>query len=760
MASNNTATTGATQNNIGLDIAVSKSVHYHISTQTTTVAAAQQFGSPLDTRYSYNPLQELIQATNNADILAKRYYGDNIYEQEKGWIRTQWGDIKEIVMGDITKQDGERPTQLSTIIVCLSVHLGKRWLSQILASAIMLYTHGQMDKSMEGVMRVFQGKIDKYANSVLSRDGMCNKLENVKVKIRRLIRENAPHIRDHTLFLPPRTSAEESDFVEFIVELWSAQADGEKIYTRSVKLLALALLLSEYGWQIDILVENDDLEMVHVKTDTGALSVIYSSTTTTTDKDRKYVENHNRYSKMSTGFHIFYPTACCLAAHMGEVTGRSFSRTEDDQKHFMYGYKAVNTFCEKHVDLQVKVGPSGHIRLIFEYRTSISPRLYREGLEIVLNRCGPLNTTFEFKNFVATVLYGVFPNYDWRDLDDELKKQPYPEAPFATMLSYSEGKNEKLWSLTGAITCTLDKIIESLVHIPSDSLFRIPVGQSLSSYISGSVTLLENLLNPDSSKGLEPGCAVQLCAIRLAGLESGRPMAQFSPNDIIIGYWNAQQGILLTPILERTLLFDLPIEKFRPLTFFNTPIMGMPTDEGGWIKAGTAESAHMRDKRNYSLKSARHSDIITEYRPNFESDSTTVVAAVYIDGIFYNLLRLNDTISASWYTVSQCQCSQTMSLEAELKAASNAFMQPFESFEPGEISVPTEDGLVVVVGPQINEASRFFSSLAYKDMKPVIQEGCLSCALRRAGETYSSVVIPRLEPRKWDVGPYNRRKAI
>ncbi|KAI2779658.1 hypothetical protein F4815DRAFT_472826 [Daldinia loculata] len=704
MAYNNTATTGATQNNIGLDIAVSKSVYYHITTQTTTVAAAQQFGSPLDTRYSYSPLQELIQATNDADILAKRYYGDNIYEQEKGRIRTQWGNVKEIVMGDITKRDGERPTQLSTIIVCLSVHLGKRWLSQILASAIMLYTHGQMDKSMEGAMRVFQGKIDKYASSVLSRDGMCNKLKNVKAKTRRLIRENAPHIRDHTLFLPPRTPAEESDFVEFIVELWSAQADGEKIYTRSVKLLALALLLSEYGWQIDILVESDDPEMVHVKTDTGALSVIYSSATTTTDRDRKYVENHNRYSKMSKGFHIFYPTACCLAAHIGEVTGRSLSRTEDDQKHFMYGYKAVNLFYEKHADLQVKVGPSGHIRLIFEYHTSIPTRLYREGLEIVLNRCGPSNITFEFKNFVAMALYDVFPNYDWRDLDDELKKQPHPEAHFATMLSYSEGKNEKLWSLAGAVTCALDKIIESLVHIPSDSLFRIPVGQSLDSYINGSATLLDSLLNPGSSEGLEPGRAVELCTIRLAGLEPGRPMTRFSPNDIIIAYCNAQQGILLTLILERTLLFDLPIEKFRPLTFYNTPIMGMPTDEGGWIKAGTAESAHMRHKRNYSLKSARHSDIIIEYRPNFESDPNTVVAAVYIDGIFYNLLRLNDTISTLWYTISQCQCSHTMSLEAELKAAPKAFIQPFESFEPGEISVPIEDSLVVVVGPQANEA--------------------------------------------------------
>ncbi|KAI6082603.1 hypothetical protein F4821DRAFT_246841 [Hypoxylon rubiginosum] len=750
MAYQNTATTGAIQNNFGLDITLNRNIHYHIA----TVATAQQFGSPLRTRYSYNPLHELIQATNDADIAVKRYYGDNIYGSEKGKIMTASGHTREIMMQEVTNQKGEHPTQLSTIIVCLSVYLDKRWLSPILASAIMLFTHGQMDKSMEGDICILQEKIEKYAGAVLSRDGMCNKLENAKSRAQGLIKSAAPHIQDHTLFLPPRTPAEEGDFVEFIVELWSARIDGEKIYTRSVKLLALALLLSEYGWQVDVFVESD-ARIVPVKGDIMALSVIYSSDVTSS-KSRQYIENHNRYVRMSRSSH---PTASCIAAHMGEVTSRSFSASEHHRLGFMAGYNSFNSFCDSAIGFQIKLRDSGKIRLGIQHRYLVPATIYHMHCWSPVNRCMPREMPLEFKKLVALALHEAFPNEDdWKTLSDELEDDDCSETSITTLLSCPKGDKERLWSVAGATICALDRIILSLVNLPSESLVRIPVYESLKRYIFDSVRLLEDLLSSDEDEGqgLEPGRAVELCAIRLAGLEPGNP--RIPPNFYnIIGYWNAQQGILLTSILERTLYFDLPTEKQRPLTFFNTPIMGMPTDDGDWIKAGTVDSAVMRRKQRFHEKSSRQCDIVIEYRPNFERDSNTVVAAVFMNGVFSHLLALSGIMS-QWYTHSRCEFEHPNPPDDESQMTQQPFLHPFDSFEPGEIAVPPED-MIIVVGPQVNTVSRFFSSLVYKPKNPVIQNGCWNCVLKDAKDTGSCVIIPRPEVSLSITKPSRKRKA-
>ncbi|KAI0164297.1 hypothetical protein GGR52DRAFT_113911 [Hypoxylon sp. FL1284] len=777
MAYQNIATTGATQNNIGLDIAFNRNIHYHIA----SVATAQQFGSPLRTKYSYNPLQELIQATNDGDIAVKRYHGDNIYREEIGRIITATGQTKEMMMEQITDQDGEHPTQLSTIIVCLSIYFDKRWLSPILASAIMLFTHKQMDKSMEGDIHVLQENIERYANAVLSRDGMCNKLENAKARARDLVKSKAPHIRDHTLFLPPRTPAEEGDFVEFIVELWSARVDGDKIYTRSAKLLALALILSEYGWQIDVFVETDGLEIISLKEDTTALSVIYSSSINS--KAREYVENHNRYVRISRNLHS---TASCVASQIGEVTSRSLSEREGYRQSFIAGYNSVSRFCDAAVEFRLEILDSGKIRLGIEYTNPSPATAFTFCCWGPVSRFVPRKMSMKFKKLVVLALHDAFPDsHDWYALDEELEGIDCAEI-FTSLLSSPNGNMERLWNVTGATICALDKIMLGLINLPDESLVRIPVYESLKHYITDSARLLEDLLGSDDNdddddrRGLEPGRAVELCATRLAGLEPGNH--RIPPNFYsILGYWNAQQGILLTPVLERTLYVDLPLRKRRPLTFFNTPIVGMPTDDD-WIRAGTVDAAVARPKHafqsfperrrhhNHYSQQSSSSSVAMEYRPNFERDSSTVVAAAYIDGVFSHLLPLSGLMSRQWCTQSRCrrQCRQQQHQQQqpqpqehqhpshhhdgnELRMARRPFLQqqPFSAFEPGEIAVPPAIGYAVVIGPQINTVSRFFSSLVYRQRKPVIQSGCWDCALRDAGGAGSSIIIPKPEAPPW-----------
>ncbi|KAK0724316.1 hypothetical protein B0H67DRAFT_640881 [Lasiosphaeris hirsuta] len=131
------------------------------------------------------------------------------------------------------------------------------------------------------------------------------------------------------MFHPAQTPQEKGDFVEFLVELWTSNAEVAKIFTRSIiKLLGLALLLSEYGWQIDV--------FVPLKTDTRALSVIYSVVNTTATSSRKYVENHQRYLRVSR--REFYPTAVRTTEYMGHVSGLTIAKSPSDRDKFEMVY--------------------------------------------------------------------------------------------------------------------------------------------------------------------------------------------------------------------------------------------------------------------------------------------------------------------------------------------------------------------------------------------------------------------------------------
>ncbi|KAH9998879.1 hypothetical protein F4779DRAFT_636037 [Xylariaceae sp. FL0662B] len=733
MASHNSANNGATQYNVGFQLARTNHYHLHLVSQTTTVATAQRFGSPLDTRYSYYPLQELIQATNQGDITAKRYHGEGIYKKMKGVIINAFGYTEEKMMEDIVAKHGENPTHLSTVIVCLSVALSKTSLCRVLASAIMLHSYNKLDKSMEGNFLVVQAQIDKYANSVLSRDGMCNKLENAKLKAANLIKDLVPsRIRCHTLFLPPRLLPEEGDFVEFIVRLWSAQVDGEKIYVRSTKLLALALLLSEYGWTIDIFVEDDDLEIVPIKSDIGALSIICGSAMAE-DHDREYVENHMRYVPIRR--QQFHPTAVCPLLHIGEVTGRSFSNSEDNQHSFMLGYNAARRFCDLFVDFTIKVLPSGNIKLEIVSRGLQPTTSYYGSFERVLNRYVPTTMPAVFKELLAAALYQEFPEYDWTILDKDIMKQLNPEAVFTYTLEHFKGNSEMLWSLIGTLIGALDTIILLLVNLPDECRVRIPVGESLNWFVSTCSRHINSLTSSDEAQGLVSGHVVELCAARLTGLQPSITPRGLSVLSDIIGHWNTQQGIILTSIFERKLYHDLPKEKSKPLTFYNVPIMGIPTDGDGWIQTGYVEEPISRFRHTFGSVSSMPCDVVMEYRPNFEQNPTTVVAGVYVGGVFCHLLKLSNTLSPEWHTSSRCEHSP---LPGELPTTVHRIT--IDSFEPGESHIP-RDGEIAVVGPHFSETSRVYSSILYKSLRPVLQYGCITCALKKAERKKSCIII-------------------
>ena len=738
MASHNLATSGANQYNVGISLALTTQHHYHLNARATAVATAQQFGSAIDTKYSYQPLQELIDAVSGDGIVTRRFHGQNVYQKMTGKITNMLGFTEDMSMEHISNQDRESPTSLGTIIVCLSVYFGRAGLGFVLASAIMMYSNGKVDKPMDGTIRILQGNIEKYASAVLGRDGMCNKLENAKEAVRSLAKLRAPHVQLHSMFLPPKSDTEAGDFAEFLTELWLSQADGQKIHTRSVKLFALALLLSEYGWQIDVSTEFMDenrVKAVSVKKDTGALSVIYS-TVTTSINGREYVENHSRYLNMRRMDSEYHATATCKAACIGVTTGQTLTKTKDDYNQFMLGYNASTEFYRKHahfrLDLATDLVQIDIYQLEDQRINSNLPSFLP-----VLTRVSGLEMQNGLLHIMVSTLCRLYPDYDWNLMLAWMDHQTYPHAPFTTMMDDYTGDAGMLCVTVGVLIGTLDCILLSLVDMTADSLVRVPAHQGVLSYTVACIRLLNDLL----STGVEPGQVVQLCAIRLAGVYP-KDSSVLNPTDIkqVVGYWNAQQGLLLSPIAERSLYFDLSRSRSQIVTFFNIPIMGMPTDDRGWIRAGHYSGGiHRRLPLGTALP--RRCEVVLEYRPYFEQDHTRLIAAVYLDGVFYNIMPLTGTLSIPEdRRHSQCKHSAAdniPTIEGEYVHI------PLGSLEPGELSVP-RDGRIALVSPQINNLSRFFSAIAFRSMMPVIQDGCLSCALNTAKKEQSSVIIPSI----------------
>jgi hypothetical protein len=129
--------------------------------------------------------------------------------------------------------------------------------------------------------------------------------------------------------------------------------------------------------------------------------------------------------------------------------------------------------------------------------------------------------------------------------------------------------------------------------------------------------------------------------------------------------------------------------------------------------------------------------IALEYRPYFEFDSNSVVATAYINGIFYNKLALDKTLASNTFTISEC------SHLTATQERNDIWHLPLESLEPGEIKLPKKR--IVLLSPQTNEVSRFFSYLTYRNESPVLQRGCLDCALHSAASIQATIIIPRIE---------------
>ncbi|KAI9694385.1 MAG: hypothetical protein M1822_000001 [Bathelium mastoideum] len=413
------------------------------------VAAAQQFGSALYTRYTREPLQELIRALNNdGDIVSRRFIGKGIYDEEMGKVMTMRGEIEAMAMNKLSSSDNEeQPTQLGTLIVCLSVCLSKAELSRLLASAILIYIHGMMERSMESTVSMLEGKISKYTTAVLGRDSMCNKLENAKMHVLALMRARVPEIPIHAMFLPPRLLPEEGDFVEFLAQMMAAKADDVKIYTRSIKLLGMAALLHQYGWQIDVSVENET-GLVPILASVGLLSVTFSSL----QNEREFLENHKRYIRMAVKEP--YSTALCPAAHMGEVTGLSFARTDADQRHYMQGYELMKIYWDHHIELRLNFSNEGRIQGRIWHKNppkqrSIHTRACRNFLKQFTHKVLDL-----VSEITIAVLCNEYPSYDWNISDEAIAKQPTPHAGFTEVLYGLDGDHGKLWLTAGAAVAT------------------------------------------------------------------------------------------------------------------------------------------------------------------------------------------------------------------------------------------------------------------------------------------------------------------
>lgn len=261
---------------------------------------------------------------------------------------------------------------------------------------------------------------------------------------------------------------------------------------------------------------------------------------------------------------------------MGEVSGLSIARTSGARNNFWTGYCIAQRFCKKCFDLNVSLRPEGRISMTIQSRDR-EPQVFihERSCQQLLKRFLPLSVPDSLRSLIVNALCESFTTFDWGLLDSEVDKQKYPYASFTTLLSFYEGNCEMLWIVSGAILGALDKIIGSLINLPSESFVRTPAGESLYKFVNGSANFLNDLL----TTGLEPGLAVQFCATRLAGVDPNNlRIASDTISHNIIGYWNAQQGILVTPVFERSLYCDLPLEKSRPLTLFNIPIEGMPTN--------------------------------------------------------------------------------------------------------------------------------------------------------------------------------------
>lgn len=766
MVDHNVATNGAHQNSIGAEFSLIKVSVHQEGGSSATIAITQRLGSPLFIRPSYQPLNTLLQSSENTELQPKHFNGRNVYTARAASFVDSNGSMVHTFMS--THMRGNKhmaPDWLGTMIICLSAFMSKIELADILTRALLIYAHGCVEPQLRGDFGILLSVIDKYAATVLSLDSMCDKLKSTKQSVQAKVYQKCPGLAWHGMFIPPRSRSEREDFVELLFQILSAPAGDTTIYTRSVKLLGLANLLAHYGWQIDTLAQEEhDVPPVVVDVQQGALTVVYSLDERMNDY---FIEAHARRGRHMTfdmpGAH-FYPSISSKAEQWRNGTALYFATGQPEEESFLRGYEKVKNAWDKSVRLLTTTLHQGQLLAWAEIDSwtfnaeRTEPKHDRFGLmdkfaHILLKRIPIVEA-------IVDIVSNDHARIDWERLGGATKERHEESSTgsassthrFSIIVllqflldSLSTAQYLTRQSITGGILAILDSVIEALIRIPADCLVRVPVGESMERFVQIASEYGKALFDPQH--GLKISDAVILCAARLAGVNPEDPrIAKTTAPEDIIGFWNGQQGILLTPVWERSLLCDLPEGHRLPLTLHNRPILGIPTDSGGWIKAGTAKPPCDRQVERFTSVRPAHSKIILQYRAHFEVDSTELVAAVYINGVFFSLLSVRQALGHysppdSYWSVNSCKHS----VPERSAPPPQAKYISIRNLDTGVRIVPDKTcDSSVIISPHRSSTSRFFAYLLYSDKDPVVQDGCFKCALLQA-EGNGSIVISRLE---------------
>ncbi|KAL1599611.1 hypothetical protein SLS60_007414 [Paraconiothyrium brasiliense] len=309
----------------------------------TLVGCAQQFGGPFHTRFTKKPLQELILAlNNNTDIAPRRYEGQDVYKDHNGRIMDMRGRIQKLAMDELSTEDEEKDAALGTIIACLSVPLPLPAICTVVAEAILLFAHGEIDEVSAGSLSLLESRVKKYGNAILTKDSMCNKKANALEDIRRKLeqlKQVCPNMPWHTVLLPPRTAAEEALYAPFLQRLLASRADDEVSYVRSTQLLGLALLMQCYGWMINVEVEGREGNIESPwDRKTGALTVVFSTQSSSKHPDRTYIESREDIVKHRQN-RRFNQSTSCKANNLSKIGGLAIC----DNEHHAYDYRKAYT---------------------------------------------------------------------------------------------------------------------------------------------------------------------------------------------------------------------------------------------------------------------------------------------------------------------------------------------------------------------------------------------------------------------------------
>lgn len=141
-----------------------------------------------------------------------------------------------------------------------------------------------------------------------------------------------------------------------------------------------------------------------------------------------------------------------------------------------------------------------------------------------------------------------------------------------------------------------------------------------------------------------------------------------------------------------------------------------------------------------------HHSVVLQYRPHVEESASDVIAVAYIDGVFYNLISLRQARSGG-FTDSAHRTEpqwQHSTVEERLSQPRTRYIA-VKKLDPGIRPFPKQHGDVVVVSPHKNSVSRLFSYLLYEDYEPVLQQGCLDCALSIAKKNGKRIVVAGID---------------